>query len=587
MERNAADHHAPQQQLLAALSSTLPSFQRREAQLQLMNTALDALAVPGMHALTTEGVFGKSFALLLAAACCGQAVVISVGSVALQHKLQLDWAVLKAAGITTRTLALHSSRRNQLCPQRLAQQCQRRDVGGKAQALMQWHRQTGSRELSLCPLLPEDDPLLARICCTGTRCEPAPCASTEHHAADIVVVTHAWLLAQKQLPRFIGMRRLLVDDAEGMCEATREHGVQTLDLAFWAGQRSAFETWLARHLALESDLLRPYLQHLCALMRRIDDSDVIDPLLVALREAVEVFLKSFTQLCEARGIRSTEPSPWLDYCDFYRRWFEAYNRRDNPLYTIARKHEREGAGWVCRIENASATSSITGLLQQFAVAVLVFAQAEVPTLLAPLQPTICAIAAAASARYVPHVAPLDGLTADIGEVQRLQRVAECLRGNIARNPSRWLLLVTQRAQVDRYRAVLADRSDVLFQGDQAKTVLLKRFSAASSGILVATWQMVDGWDFGDAGVAGAVLDRLPVLVPRDGGNATSRDRNAFVESVIPRAQKILRRIAAMLIRREHQQAQLLIADPRLLTHAWADTIAAAFDGENPDLRQLR
>lgn len=560
---------------LQALKIANPGFQLRTAQWQLVQ-AIQHSPAAAVSAVFGGQTAGKSFALLLAALASAQRVVISVASVALQHKLRdRDWPQIQSAMPSSKRLAVVSSRRNQLCPQRLQQHCNRRDGGELAQALMQWHLRSASRDLSLCPLVREEEALLSRISCSGTRCEAAHCAREDHHTADIVVVTHAWLLSQKSLPKSMTGCRLLVDDVHHWFGTAFERDAQTLDIAFWVGQASAFETWLGKHLALETETLRPYLRHMVAVAGALNRADNIEELLVSLRDASATFLQLFNRLVIVRGIRIVEPSPWIDYCHWYLQWHEHYVRRDDARYSIVRQVVRSRSGWLCRIEGQGDVDAYLRPLQSFAAATFLCAgrhpQLSLPAVLQQRFASSPPVASAPLWERRLRVMLLPALAAGMDESRRMHAVADHLQQRVRASAGRWLLLVTQRAQIDKFRALLPSaEGDVLLQGDQPKTVLLKRFSAMTQGILVATWQMIDGWDFGDVGICGAVLDRLPLAAGVVA--AQPRDKTAFVENAVPQAQAAMERIAGMLVRREWHEAVLVLADTRLLTQAYAETI---------------
>jgi ATP-dependent DNA helicase DinG len=575
--------------LLQQLQAANSRFQYRVPQWQIVQAVRDALAASNISAVFAAQSAGQSFALLLAALACQQRVVISVASVALQHKLRdVDWPQIQAAMSTSKRLAIISSRRNQLCPQRLQQQCNRRDGGELAPALMQWHLRSASRDLSLCPLVREDEPVIAKVSCSGTRCAAAHCMHEDHHTADIVVVTHAWLLSQKSLPKWITGSRLLVDDVHHWFGTALERAAQTLDIAFWMSQSSAFETWLGKHLPLEIETLRPYLRHMVAVAGALNRADNIEELLVGLRDAVNTFLQVFNHLVAVRGIRIVEQSTWLDYCRWYLQWHECYVRRDDARYSIVRQMVRNVPGWLCRIEGDGDIAAYVRPLQSFATAIFACG-GRLPDLMlpAPLRQRLLAtspIAAVPLWETRLRVELLPVLTASMDESIRMQAVVEHLLERVQSATGRWLLLVTQRAQIDKFRALLPkDDERLLLQGEQPKTVLLKRFSAMSQGVLVATWQMIDGWDFGDAGIGGAILDRLPLAAGGVAAASLTRDRTAFVETALPQAQAVMERVAGMLIRREWQTATLVLADTRLLTHTYAETIIESLPALAPRL----
>jgi len=560
--------------LSKALQVSNPHFRHRTSQWQLLRNTSDALTAVDISIILAGYTPGKSFALLLAALASQHRVIISVASVGLQHKLRdIDWPQIRSAVQTTKRITIVSSRRNQLCPARLQQCCNRREGGELAQVLMQWHLRSASRDLSMCPPVREDEALLAKVSCSGTRCEGAPCAREEYHSADIVVVTHAWLLSQKTLPKSMKGCRLLIDDVHHWFGTALERDAQTLDIAFWISQVSAFETWLGRHLPLETETLRPYLRHIAAIGSALNRADNIEELLAGLRDSANTFLQVFNHLVTVRGIRIVEHSLWLEYCRWYLQWHERYARRDDSRYSIVRLSSRNMSGWQCRIEGDGDIAAHLRPLQAFVASVFVCGGRQSHL---SLPVSLQRFVVSQSIENEPlwqnrlGVELLPAMGADMDEPTRMQSVVDHLlqRVESAQATGRWLLLVTQRAQIDKYRLLLpANNERVLVQGDQPKTVLLKRFSALSKGVLIATWQMIDGWDFGDSGVAGAALDRLPLA-----GAAASRDKTAFIETAVPQAQAVIERIAGMLIRREWHNATLVLADTRLLTHSYAATI---------------
>lgn len=594
MESNASTDAGVDIALLQGLQTANPRFQLRAPQWQIVRAVDAALIGSGLHAIFADPVAGQSFALLLAALKCSQRVVISVASVALQHKLrELDWPQIRAATQTSKRLAVVSSRRNQLCPQRLQQQCGRRDTGEQAQALLQWHMRSASRDLSQCPLLRDDDAILARVSCSGTRCEAAHCAHDDYHTADIVIVTHAWLLSQKNLPKSFAGCRLIVDDVHHWFGAALERDAQTLDIAFWIGQSTAFETWQGKHLPLETATLRPYLKHIVAVASALNRSDGIEGVLASLRNAVETFLQAFNHLISVRGIRIVEHSPWLEYCHWYLQWHQHYAQHNDSRYGIVRQQVRNVSTWVCRIDSDGDVEAYLRPLQSFAASVFSCAGGQHKQILPlALQQRVLSTGSVDGAPLWHHQSQesrsqenqspknrlrlqlLPTLAADIDESSRMQAATAHLLDRFHSGDGRWLLLVTQRAQIDRFRALMPQHERILWQGDQPKTVLLKRFSAMPQGILVATWQMIDGWDFGDAGIRGAVLDRMPLTAGAGALTPASRDKASFVKTALPQAQKVMVRIAGMLVRREWQASVLVLADTRLLTHAYAETIMA-------------
>ncbi len=110
---------------------------------------------------------------------------------------------------------------------------------------------------------------------------------------------------------------------------------------------------------------------------------------------------------------------------------------------------------------------------------------------------------------------------------------------------------------------------VLVQGDAPKGVLIERFKADPSAILLATLSFWQGIDLPGSTLTLVTIDRLPFPRPDEPVAQARRDRAgkaAFREVDLPRAQTLLAQAAGRLIRRADDRGVVAVLDSRLATN---------------------
>ncbi|WP_269533812.1 ATP-dependent DNA helicase [Chitinimonas sp. BJYL2] len=140
----------------------------------------------------------------------------------------------------------------------------------------------------------------------------------------------------------------------------------------------------------------------------------------------------------------------------------------------------------------------------------------------------------------------------------------------------FLLFTSLRAMREAYDLLNARlpgmglKYPLLLQGEGTRTELLDRFRSQPNAILVASQTFWEGIDVKGDQLRLVVIDKLPFAAPDDPVLAARIDklkqagRNAFFEYQLPRAVITLKQGAGRLIRDEHDQGVLMIADPRLI-----------------------
>ncbi|MEM7276272.1 MAG: ATP-dependent DNA helicase, partial [Actinomycetota bacterium] len=107
---------------------------------------------------------------------------------------------------------------------------------------------------------------------------------------------------------------------------------------------------------------------------------------------------------------------------------------------------------------------------------------------------------------------------------------------------------------------------VLVQGEAPKGVLIERFKADPTAILLATLSFWQGIDLPGSTLTLVTIDRLPFPRPDEPIAQARRDRAgrlAFREVDLPRAQTLLAQAAGRLIRRTDDRGVVAVLDPRL------------------------
>lgn len=117
---------------------------------------------------------------------------------------------------------------------------------------------------------------------------------------------------------------------------------------------------------------------------------------------------------------------------------------------------------------------------------------------------------------------------------------------------------------------LRERLDftVLMQGDHPKPILIEKFKAEPSAVLLATMSFWQGVDLPGDTLTLVTIDRIPFPRPDEPVTQAQRDRAgryAFMMVDIPRAQTLLAQAAGRLVRRQDDRGVVAVLDSRLAT----------------------
>jgi ATP-dependent DNA helicase DinG len=148
-------------------------------------------------------------------------------------------------------------------------------------------------------------------------------------------------------------------------------------------------------------------------------------------------------------------------------------------------------------------------------------------------------------------------------------------------------------QIDRHRSNRPDGPlELLVQGRLSRPALLERFRQAGASVqgavLVASASFWEGVDLPGAALQLLVIDKLPFPPPDDPllaaevRQAELKGENAFETVLLPEAAMALKQGVGRLIRSETDRGVVVIADKRLLTRSYGQTLL----GSLPAMRQL-
>ena len=250
-----------------AFSRLQAGFRPREGQIEMAVAVAETIEAHNALVVEAGTGVGKTFAYLVPALLCGERVLVSTATKALQDQLfSRDLPrVLQALGLPMRS-AMLKGRPSYLCTQRLqaARQAEPADgpyASGLA-AVERWAQVTRTGDLAELAELDERSGLAALVSSTRDNCLGAACpqlrtchvnqARRSAMAADIVVVNHHLLFADMAV-RESGVAELL--PSAGVVVVDEAHQLSDIGLQFLGEQwGSAAMRDLARDLV---DIARP------------------------------------------------------------------------------------------------------------------------------------------------------------------------------------------------------------------------------------------------------------------------------------------------------------------------------------------
>ncbi len=165
----------------------------------------------------------------------------------------------------------------------------------------------------------------------------------------------------------------------------------------------------------------------------------------------------------------------------------------------------------------------------------------------------------------------------------MERSADRLCELVNAAGGRALVLCTSHANVERFSAVLRERTDhdILTQGDRDSGRLMADFVEDETSVLVGTRSFWAGIDAAGASCVLVVIDKIPFPVPDEPLHAARRARaqarglDAFVAVDLPVAALVLAQGAGRLIRTRDDRGVVAVLDPRLAKQSYRAQLLAA------------
>lgn len=322
------------------MGRTLPGFEVRTQQVQLMEAAADAFNRNGVAVVEAPTGVGKTFAYLLPAALWAkrnkERVVISTRTINLQEQImEKDLPLIRKAINEPLEACLVKGRGNYLCLRKLERALSEASLfddettQGQLQAIHEWAEKTEDGSRTDLPFMPGRE-VWDKVCSESDSCSMGRCpdskrcfvgkARREMGKADLLVVNHHMLFsdiaikkeagdftAQAVLPHY---KRVIFDEAHSIEDSATEYFGLSATLI---GARASFGRFLRMERGHERGLLpliRTMLVKECPQLA-VDRFEVIQtlieekikPLLIESRDAVE---DAFLALRELASIASGE-----------------------------------------------------------------------------------------------------------------------------------------------------------------------------------------------------------------------------------------------------------------------------------------
>lgn len=602
-------------------SYSLPGFLPRAAQQEMADAVEQALQQRSALVVEAGTGTGKTYAYLTPALMSGNRVVVSTGTKNLQDQLFFrDLPRVRDTLALPARVSLLKGRGNYLCLYRLRKtqldprSRVRRD---RLATVDEWAHRTSTGEISELGSIGNDDPILPAITSTADNCLGAKCpdfaechvvkARRAAQAADLVVVNHHLLFSDFRLKQegfgvLPGMDAIIVDEA---------HQLPELAAQFF-GERISTRQLL--------DLVRDTGTEMQEFRDMPDLTEAVDALAIAASELERPFLelggriawRQFGTLPGATSALGAARNALGECSDELKRYAErsagldAVSQRARALVkrmdliTAADESPEAAAASVRWVESVGRGGALHT---------------------APVEPTegfrsfmaaypgawVFTSATLAAGKDFTHFTDTLGLTEartlrldspfDYARQARLylprdlpdpntpehpEAVADMLLPLIEASGGGAFVLCTSHRALARIAAKLRKSAFPLFvQGEDAKSVLVDRFSRAGNGILVATSSFWEGVDVKGMALRLVAIDKLPFGQQNDPvfearlEAVRARGGNPFSEVQLPRAITTLRQGVGRLIRDDADHGLIVICDPRIRGKSYGKRVLAS------------
>ena len=197
------------------LSTLIPRYEYREAQLQMASSVAEALQRRNTLLVEAPTGTGKTWAYLIPAALSGKRVVISTGTKTLQDQLYQKDLPLLAQSLPRRfTYSMMKGKANYLCLHRFGQFMEQPtfphlEVGSDFEQLHRWSMRTAAGDRAELTAMAEGSPLWAEVSVKGDACLGSGCPDYDRcyitrmkqaaAASDLIIVNHHLFFADLAL----------------------------------------------------------------------------------------------------------------------------------------------------------------------------------------------------------------------------------------------------------------------------------------------------------------------------------------------------------------------------------------------------
>ena len=599
----------------------IPGFLPRAAQQAMAAAVQEAIAQADTLIAEAGTGTGKTFAYLVPALLCGQRVIVSTGTKALQDQLFFR-DLPRVRGVLGARLktALLKGRANYLCLHRLDQTVREgmlasREESTQLAAIRAWSARTRAGDRMELAEVPEESALWPRVTSTPENCLGSECsffdschvvrARREAQEADVVVVNHHLLFADLSLRQegfgeiLPGAQAFILDEAHQVPELAGQFFSQSISarqltdlagdvLSECNGVTGAMGLLLEPVEALQGVVKRLRLA-MDALPARgafttLDRDESIGAAVEELREvlaALEDLLGG--QAERSRGLanafeRTQAMLVKLDRIvegggDADVRWYELYPRgfafHATPLDLappLRAMREATQAAWIF----TSATLSVAGDFQHFARQLGIDDPHSI-SLESPFDYRTQALC------YLPANVP------DPAARDHTDRVIDAVLPVLEASNGRAFLLFTSHRALRRAAELLTGRVPwpLFVQGTAPRHRLLEDFRHSGHGVLLGAASFWEGVDVSGDALSVVVIDKLPFANPDDPVLQARLDAleqsgiSAFMGWQVPTAAIALKQGAGRLIRDVHDRGVLMLCDPRLVTKGYGRLFLAS------------